>query len=77
MKHDLFSLKSQLYDSRAISENLPHEDLTKLIPFKSDEDVITCLDNANLNNALFSKVINPIRLNDVLTCSFYIYIYIL
>ncbi len=57
MKHDLFNLKSQLYDSKAVSENLPHQDLNKLIPFRSDEDMITCLGNADLNNALFSKVI--------------------
>ena len=56
MKHDIFTLKTQLYDSKAVSANLPHGDLTKFIPFRSDEDLITCLDNADLNNALFSKV---------------------
>ncbi len=56
MKHDIFTLKSQLYDRKAIESNLPHQDLNKLIPFKSDEDLITCLDNTDLNNALFSKV---------------------
>ncbi len=56
MKHDLFTLKTQLYDTKAVAANLPHADLTKLIPFRSDEDLITCLDNADLNNALFSKV---------------------
>ncbi len=56
MKHDLFTLKSQLYDKKAVEMNLPHQDLNKLVPFKSDEDVITCLDSADLNNALFAKV---------------------
>ncbi len=57
LKHDLFTLKNQLYDNKAISENLPHAELAQLVPFKSDEDLITCLDNADLNNALFAKVI--------------------
>ncbi len=56
LKHDVFTLKSQLYDSKAISENLPHADLNDLIPFKSDEDMLTCLNNTALNNALFAKV---------------------
>ncbi len=56
MKHELFLLKSQLYDTKAVANNLPHHDLNNLIPFKSDEDLLTCLNNADLNNALFSKV---------------------
>ncbi len=56
MKHELHVVKSQLYDAKAIQANLPHKDLGKLIPFRSDEDLIMCLDDANLNNALFSKV---------------------
>ncbi len=56
LKHEIFTLKSQLYDKKAVESNLPHKDLNKLIPFRSDEDVITCLDNTDLNNALFSKV---------------------
>ena len=56
MKHEIFTLKTQLYDTKAVTNNLPHADLNKLIPFKSDEDLMTCLDNAELNNALFSKV---------------------
>ncbi len=56
MKHELYTVKSQLYDSKAVANNLPHADLNKLIPFRSDEDLMTCLDNSDLNNALFSKV---------------------
>ncbi len=56
MKHDIYMLKSQLYDKKAVESNLPHRDLNSLIPFKSDEDLITCLSNTDLNNALFSKV---------------------
>ncbi len=60
LKHDVYTLKSQLYDAKAIDENLPHKDLNTLIPFKTDEDLLTCLDNAQLNNALFSKVSEPL-----------------
>ncbi len=56
MKHELNTLKSQLYDMKAIDANLPHKYLNQLIPFKNDQDLITCLDNTDLNNALFSKV---------------------
>ena len=45
-----------MYDSIAVAGNLPHEDLNKYIPFRSDDDVCTVLDDAGLNNALFSKV---------------------
>ncbi len=63
MKHELYTLKSQLYDTKAISANLPHKDLNKLIPFRCDEDLITCLDDTNLNNALFSKVLLAVHLH--------------
>ncbi len=68
MKHEIFTLKSQLYDTKAVTNNLPHKDLNNLIPFKSDEDVLTCLDNTDLNNALFSKVIR-IRTYRILGCT--------
>ena len=45
-----------MYDSIAVAGNLPHRDLMKYIPFRSDDDLCTVLDDANLNNALFSKV---------------------
>ena len=61
MKHELFVLKSQLYDAKAVANNLPHRDLNKLIPFRSDEDLLTCLNDADLNNALFAKVGTYIR----------------
>ncbi len=45
-----------MFDSMAVAGNLPHKDLSKYIPFRSDEDLCTVLDNPDLNNALFSKV---------------------
>ena len=56
LKHDVDNLRRVVYDSMAVTQNLPHKDLTKYIPFRSDEDLCTVLDNADLNNALFSKV---------------------
>ncbi len=50
------NIKTLLVDSKAVSHTLPHVELKEFVPFKSDEDVITVLNNTDLTNALYAKV---------------------
>ncbi len=56
VQDEVRDLKTMLRDNKAISVNLPHGDLLKYIPFQRDEDIVTVLDNPDLNNALFAQV---------------------
>ncbi len=57
LQYKVSQLKQILHDTKAVSDTLPHAELKDYLPFSSDSDVVTVLNDTNLLNALYSKVL--------------------
>ena len=57
LKFEFSQIKMMLLDNRAISDNLPHNEVKDYLPFDSDESVVTVLNSSTLSNALYAKVL--------------------